>query len=86
MPTGKVKWYDADKGFGFLTRDDGGTELVEPGISTERVDQPLEALLPGVLAEVGEAGLRARLVGKPTCIEPAHLDGSRPARERAAGT
>lgn len=23
MPTGKVKWYDADKGFGFLTRDDG---------------------------------------------------------------
>jgi len=24
VPTGKVKWYDADKGFGFLTRDDGG--------------------------------------------------------------
>ena len=23
MPTGKVKWYDADKGFGFLTRDEG---------------------------------------------------------------
>jgi len=23
VPTGKVKWYDADKGFGFLTRDDG---------------------------------------------------------------
>ncbi len=24
MPTGKVKWYDADKGFGFVTDDAGG--------------------------------------------------------------
>ena len=23
MPTGKVKWYDQEKGFGFLTSDDG---------------------------------------------------------------
>ena len=23
MPTGKVKWYDGEKGFGFLTTDDG---------------------------------------------------------------
>ncbi|MDQ6753520.1 MAG: cold shock domain-containing protein [Actinomycetota bacterium] len=23
MPTGKVKWYDNEKGFGFLTTDDG---------------------------------------------------------------
>ena len=23
MPTGKVKWYDAEKGFGFLTSDEG---------------------------------------------------------------
>ena len=23
MPTGKVKWYDAEKGFGFITTDDG---------------------------------------------------------------
>ena len=23
MPTGKVKWFDAEKGFGFLSREDG---------------------------------------------------------------
>lgn len=23
MPTGRVKWFDADKGFGFVTADDG---------------------------------------------------------------
>ena len=23
MPTGKVRWYDVDKGFGFLSTDDG---------------------------------------------------------------
>ncbi|AGL14019.1 cold-shock protein [Actinoplanes sp. N902-109] len=24
MPTGRVKWYDATKGFGFVTSDEGG--------------------------------------------------------------
>jgi CspA family cold shock protein len=28
VPTGKVKWYDAEKGFGFLTTDAGGDVFV----------------------------------------------------------
>lgn len=28
MPTGRVKWYEKDKGFGFLTSDDGGDVFV----------------------------------------------------------
>ena len=28
MPTGRVKWYEKEKGFGFLTSDDGGDVFV----------------------------------------------------------
>ncbi|WP_250002301.1 cold shock domain-containing protein [Actinoplanes sp. M2I2] len=31
MPTGRVKWYDAVKGFGFVTSDEGGDVFLPKG-------------------------------------------------------
>ena len=47
MPTGKVKWYDAEKGFGFLTRDDGDDVYVRSsalpdGVSTLKAGTRVE--------------------------------------------
>ncbi|MGI8435271.1 MAG: cold-shock protein [Nocardioidaceae bacterium] len=49
MPTGKVKWYDVDKGFGFLTTDDGGDVFVR----SESLPASVGALKAGTRVEFG---------------------------------
>jgi cold shock protein len=51
VPTGKVKWYDVDKGFGFLSRDDGGEVFVH----LSALPAGVTALKPGSRVEFGVA-------------------------------
>lgn len=49
MPTGKVKWFNSEKGFGFLSRDDGGDVFVHSSVLPAGVD----VLKPGQRVEFG---------------------------------
>lgn len=51
MPTGKVKWYDTEKGFGFLAKDEGGDVFVHQSALPAGVP----ALKPGLRVEFGVA-------------------------------
>lgn len=39
MPTGRVKWYEKEKGFGFLTSDDGRDVFVHKGALPSGVEE-----------------------------------------------
>ncbi len=51
MPTGKVKWYDAEKGFGFLSQDSGGDVYVR----ASALPAGVAALKAGTRVEFGVA-------------------------------
>ena len=49
VPTGKVKWYDAEKGFGFLSREDGEDVYVR----SSNLPSGVETLKAGTRVEFG---------------------------------
>jgi cold shock protein len=51
VPTGKVKWYDAEKGFGFVSKDEGGDVFVH----SSALPAGLAGLKPGQRVEFGVA-------------------------------
>ena len=51
MPSGKVKWYDAEKGFGFLSQE-GGDDVY---VRAEALPEGTTSLKPGTRVEFGIA-------------------------------
>jgi len=74
VPTGKIKFYDKDKGFGFVARDDGGDVFVPKSALPEGVEE-LKAgtrLEFGVAAgKRGEQALSVRVLDAPPTLATA---------------
>ncbi len=75
MPTGKVKFYDKDKGFGFVARDDGGDVFVPKTALPDGLDE----LKAGTRVEFGvAAGKRGEQALSLIVLDaPPTLTGSR---------
>jgi CspA family cold shock protein len=76
VPTGKVKWYDSEKGFGFLARDDGGEVFVHSSALPSGPDGAV-SLRPGQRVEFGVAegrkgaqALQVRVLEPPPTVVP----------------
>jgi CspA family cold shock protein len=67
VPTGKVKWFNSEKGFGFLSRDDGGDVFVHSSVLPAGVD----VLKPGQRVEFGVvAGQRGDQALSVSILDP----------------
>lgn len=75
MPVGKVRYYDAEKGFGFLSKDDGGEDVyvrasaLPAGVTTLKRGQKVEF---GVIeGRKGEQALSVRVLDAPVSLSKA---------------
>lgn len=78
MPTGKVKWYDATKGFGFLSQEDGEDVYVR----ASALPAGVEGLKAGQRVEFGIAAgrrgpqaLTLKLIDPPPSLARVRRDG-----------
>jgi CspA family cold shock protein len=71
VPSGKVKWYDAGKGFGFLSQEDGPDVYVH----SDALPEGTTNLKPGTRVEFGiaqgrrgEQALQVRVLEAPASV------------------
>jgi CspA family cold shock protein len=71
VPTGKVKWFDADKGFGFLSQEDGPdvyvrSEALPDGVSTLKSGTRVEFGI--AQGRRGDQALQVRVLDAPASV------------------
>jgi CspA family cold shock protein len=71
VPTGKVKWFDADKGFGFLSQDDGPdvyvrSEALPDGVTTLKSGTRVEFGI--AQGRRGDQALQVRVLDAPASV------------------
>jgi cold shock protein len=72
VPTGKVKWFDAEKGFGFLSQE-GGADVY---VHADALPEGMSTLKPGTRVEFGIAqgrrgdqALSVRVLDAPASVQ-----------------
>ena len=88
MPTGKVKWYDADKGFGFLSQEDGPDvyvrgEALPDGVSTLKAGTRVEFGI--AQGRKGDQALQVRVLDAPASVARNQSKAQRKKPEDMAG-
>ncbi|ABL83430.1 MULTISPECIES: cold-shock protein [unclassified Nocardioides] len=80
MPTGKVKWFDAEKGFGFLSQENGPDVYVR----SEALPAGTSSLKAGTRVEFGIAqgrrgdqALQVRILDAPASVSRNQRDARR---------
>ena len=85
VPTGKVKWFDAEKGFGFLSQEDGPDVYVR----SDALPEGTTSLKPGTRVEFGIAqgrrgdqALQVRILEAPVSVSRNQRTAQRNAQRR----
>lgn len=81
VPTGKVKWFDAEKGFGFLSQDDGPDVYVHadalPAGAAKTLRSGTRVEFGIAQGRRGEQALSVRILDKPPSVARAQAAAKR---------